>query len=62
MCTIPITSCECGRSISALRRLKTYLPSSMNQERLNGLAIRNVHYMMKIDMDQVINIFSRKHP
>ena len=28
VCTIPVTSCECKRSVSILRRLKTYLRSS----------------------------------
>ena len=37
--TIPVTSCECERSVSVLRRLKTYLRSTMGQERLSGLAL-----------------------
>lgn len=35
VCTIPVTSCECERSVSVLRHLKTYLRSSMGQERLS---------------------------
>ena len=30
MCTVPVTSCECERSISVLRRLKTYLHAFIN--------------------------------
>ena len=41
--TLPITSCECERSISALRFLKTCLRSTMSQERLNGLAMLQYH-------------------
>ena len=33
--TLPITSCECERSISALRSLKNYKRSTMVKERLN---------------------------
>ena len=33
----PVTSCECERSISILLLLKTYLRSTMGQERLCGL-------------------------
>ena len=33
LATWPVTTCSCERSISALRRLKTYLRSTMQQER-----------------------------
>ena len=36
--TIP-TSCTAERSFSALRRLKSYLRSTMDQEKLNNIAI-----------------------
>ena len=32
--TLPVTSCECERSISALCRLKTYTRSTMLEDRL----------------------------
>ena len=35
---LPITSCTCERSASSIRILKTYLRSTMTQDRLNGLA------------------------
>ena len=60
--TIPVTSCECERAISVLRRLKTYLRSSMTQERLNGLAMMSIHRNRPIDVDRVINLFAAKHP
>jgi hypothetical protein len=41
--TIPVTSCTAERSFSSLRRLKTYLRSTMSQERLNHVAILNYH-------------------
>ena len=62
ICTLPVTSCECERSISVLRRLKTYLRSSMGQERLSGLALMHIHYGMELDLDEIINIFARKRP
>lgn len=61
-CTLPVTSCECERSISVLRRLKTYLRSSMGQERLSGLALMHIHYGMELDLEEIVNIFARKHP
>jgi len=40
LCTLPITSEECERSFSALRRLKTYLRATMTSERESGLALK----------------------
>ncbi|ESO00286.1 hypothetical protein HELRODRAFT_83212, partial [Helobdella robusta] len=37
--TIPVTTCSSERSFSVLRRLKTYLRSTISQLRLNHLAI-----------------------
>ena len=39
LCTLPITSAECERSFSTLRRLKTYLWATMTSERESGLAL-----------------------
>ena len=55
--TIPITSCECERSISALRRLKTWQRSTMGEDRLNGLALLCVHREIKVDVKNVIKRF-----
>jgi hypothetical protein len=41
--TVPCSNAEAERSFSALRRLKGYLRNSMNQERLNHLAVMHVH-------------------
>ena len=44
MMVLPVTSYEAERSFSStLRRLKTYLHTTMSQERLNGLALLNVY-------------------
>ena len=40
---LPSSAFEAERSFSALRRLKTYLRSTQTQQRLNDLAILNVH-------------------
>lgn len=49
--TIPVTSCECERAVSSLRRLKTYLRSTMTENRLTGLAMMHIHYQRDIDLD-----------
>ena len=40
---IPASSATAERSFSCLRRLKTYLRSTMGQERLNHILVLNVH-------------------
>ena len=61
VCTVPVTSCECERSISVLRRLKTFR-STMGQERLSGLALLHIHYGLDINYEEIINIFAGRHP
>lgn len=62
VCTIGVTSCECERSNSELRLLKTYTRSTMGQERMNDLALMHIHYRMPIDLDEIVNRLARKHP
>ena len=37
--TIPVSSCSCECSFSALRRRNTWLRSTMKQDRLNDMAV-----------------------
>ena len=60
--TIPATSCECERSASSLRRLHTHNWACTGQERLSSLALMHIHYQVKIDLDEVVNLFATKHP
>ena len=65
LCTLGVTSCECERSISALKRLKTYLRSTMLEDRMNGLAMLHIHHGRKLDRldeDAIITMFAQKHP
>ena len=55
MATLPETTCTSERSFSTLRRLKTYLRNTTNEERLNDLALLNVHRDCKIDPERVID-------
>ena len=59
--TLPVTSCECERSSSALRRLKTYTqPSTMVAERLNSLALLHVNKGVIVNIDRVIELYVLK--
>ena len=62
LATIPVTSVECERNISALGLLKTALRSTMQQKRPNGLAMMHVHYSRDVDVDAIINEFAMLHP
>lgn len=53
----PITSVECERSFSALRRLKTWLRRTTGQSRLNHELILLAHSRREVDLDSVIDDF-----
>ena len=59
ICMLPITSCsECECSVSALRRLKMYLRTTMGHFRLTELALYILNNVMVLDVD----IFAGQHP
>ena len=59
--TVPVTNAEAERSFSALKRLKSYLRSTINQERLNGLALLAVHNDFSISAENVIDNFAKSN-
>lgn len=56
---MPASNSTCERSFSALRRIKTYLRSTMSQVRLNNLMVLHVHWdrVDKLDLCQIANEF-----
>ena len=62
ICTLPVTTSTCERSVSVIRRLKTYLRATMGQERMSGLALMHIHYDIQLDIDEIINGFARISP
>ncbi|KAL4149541.1 hypothetical protein QTP88_003470 [Uroleucon formosanum] len=58
--TVPTNSASCERSFSCLRRLKTYLRTTMGQSRLNSHGILQIERERSslIDKDEVIDKFS----
>ena len=56
---MPATNATSERSFSALRRIKSYLRSTMTQARLNHLAVLNYHQGLtdSLDMKKVANDF-----
>ena len=49
--TIPVTTATAERSFSTLRRIKTYLRSTMTQQRLNNVMLLHVHKDLCDDID-----------
>jgi len=62
LAVLPITTCEAERSFSTLRRLKTYLRSTMAADRLTSLALMHIHRDMPINTEQLIEDFAIQHP
>jgi len=59
--TIPMTTCTSERSFSFLKRIKTYLRSTMGENRLNGLALLNMHPEIIIEPEEVVDVYANKH-
>nr|CAH7756193.1 unnamed protein product [Callosobruchus chinensis] len=64
ICTTPISTAESERRFSTLKRIKTFLRSTMTENRLNSLAVLSMEkkFVQSIpDFDnKVIAIFSKK--
>ena len=66
LAVIPATSCSAERSFSTFRRLKTYLRSTMGQQRVSNIALINIerayaNSVVNNDMDRIIDIFGRRN-
>ena len=59
-CVIPITTCEAERSFSGLRRIKSYMRSTMHENRLTGLALMHLHHSVEIDPKEIAELFIRQ--
>ena len=61
--TVPVTSVECERSFSVMKRIKSYLRSTMSQERLRNISMlaieRELSDMLAMDWNEVIDRVSK---
>uniref|UniRef100_A0A7M4E584 52 kDa repressor of the inhibitor of the protein kinase-like n=1 Tax=Crocodylus porosus TaxID=8502 RepID=A0A7M4E584_CROPO len=53
LCTLPVSAAPEKRSFSALHRIKTWLHSAVDEERLNGLAMLYINSHIKITVSEV---------
>ena len=60
--TLPVTVASAERSFSKLKLIKSYLRSSMSQERLSGLAIMSINHDVgkQISYDDIIDDFASR--
>ncbi len=59
--TLPVTVSQAERSFLKLKLIKSYLRSTMSQERLTGLAIISINHSIGEQYDDIIDDFeSRK--
>ena len=54
--------CNTGNFLAALQITANHDDVCMGQERLSFLALRHIHYQVKIDLNEVLNLFATKHP
>ena len=62
LATFPVTTCECERSISVMRRLTNYLRSTMSQERFSFLALLHIHRDFPYDINEIVTKFAESKP
>ncbi len=58
--TIAVNSASCERSFSSLKRIKTWLRTTMTEERLIDLATLSIERDLSVSLDQVVPNFSSK--
>jgi len=49
--TLPVSNASAERSFSSLRRLKSWLRSTMSEDLLTGLAMMHIHRGIEISID-----------
>ncbi|XP_031343122.1 zinc finger MYM-type protein 1-like [Photinus pyralis] len=59
LATLPVSAATAERSFSTLRLLKTWLRSTMEEERLTGLALLHIHRQIQLDVDKIITTFGK---
>lgn len=57
---LPVTTASVERCFSTLKCIKIYLRNSTSENRLNGLALLNVHRDIDIDIESLIDVFANK--
>jgi hypothetical protein len=56
--TMSVSSAISERSFSAIRRVKSYLRSTIGDERLSNLSLMHMHRHVHVDLNVIIDDFS----
>jgi phosphoribosyl-dephospho-CoA transferase len=56
--TIPTNTCEGERDFSALKRIKSFLRTTMTNDRLSDLAILNIANDIMVNYEEIVNDFA----
>jgi hypothetical protein len=56
--TMPVSTAVFERSFSAMRRIKTYLRSTMENERLSSIDILHIHWSKRVNIEGIIDEFA----
>jgi hypothetical protein len=57
---LPITTASVEKSFSTLKRIKTYLRNATSKDRLNGLALINIHRDIDLDTESILDVFANR--
>lgn len=57
---MPVATATAERSFSTMRRVKTYLRSTMSTKRLSGLGLLNIYREKELDSEKIVDIFARR--
>jgi hypothetical protein len=57
---MPVSTATAERSFSTMRRVKTYLRSTMGTERMSGLGLMNIYRDMQISSENIVDKFAEK--
>jgi hypothetical protein len=55
--TMPVASATAERSLSVLKRLKTYIRSTMRNDRLSVLGLMHIHRDFAVNLDKAMDVF-----
>ena len=60
--TIVVSTAECERSFSALKRIKSYLRSTMSTQRASNLTVLSIERKLSesLSLDEVVDLFAAK--
>ena len=60
LATLPVTTCECERSSSSLRHIKTWSRNTMKNSGLKGATLQYIHREINLPINEIIDGFPEK--